>query len=162
MGDGGEIANCGTVVHCHDDFVNEVGSLGANDGGSEDFAGCAMREKFYESLGFAHDERFAVIVEWVAGGKKLDSRSAEFGLGGAYRCELGLRENGEEFQVIIHHAGRTTFAAELDGGVVGGDLSLLDGDMDDLEASADITCGEDVSVRSGLVGLNGDASVRCC
>lgn len=56
MGDGGEIANCGSVVHRHDDFVNEVGSLGANDGGSEDFAGCAMREKFYESLGFAHDE----------------------------------------------------------------------------------------------------------
>ncbi len=156
VGDAGEGGGGGAEVHGNDDFVDEFGGFRADAEGAEDFAGFGVGEHFDEAVGFAHGHGFAVVVEGVGGGEEGDFLGEEFGLGGADGGDLGVGEDAEEAEAVMDVFEGLGGVGEEAMGVAGGDFSLLDGEVDDVEGAGDVAGGEDVGLGGLLGGLDDD------
>ena len=68
------------LCHGGDDFVDQFAAQRADAAAADDFAVGGIGEQFHEAVPGFHDERFAVVVEGVAGGEVRDvaARAARF------------------------------------------------------------------------------------
>ena len=69
-------------IHRGDDFVDQFRSARTDDCGTQNLAAFFRSDDFHESVGLAHEHRFAVVVEGItrdairdAGGLKLEHYS---------------------------------------------------------------------------------------
>src|SRR5690349_23900 len=69
----GEFMNCHAFRHRRRNFVNQFAAQGANATAAEDLAGLRIGQEFYKTVKSFHDERFAVVVEWISRGEEGNS-----------------------------------------------------------------------------------------
>ena len=153
VGDFEELGGGGVVAQGDDDFVDEFGGVGSDNGAAEEFAGLAVGDEFDEAVGLAVDHGFAVVVEGVRGGGEIEAEFGGFALGQSDHGGFGLGEDGEEAQAVVDRL-EFVVAAQQAGGVAGGDFALLDGDVDDLEFAGHVTGAENFRDR-GLLRVAG-------
>src|SRR5262249_38945907 len=137
-------------------LVDEFHGLRPDGGGAEDFAGFGVGDHFDEAFGFSHNHGLAVIGERIGSGPPGAAGSGGGGFVHADGGGLGLGENAEELEAVIH-ALQFIRTAQKSGGIARGDFSLLHGDVDDLGFSADISGGK--NVRDGGLHGGGDGDL---
>lgn len=144
--------------HRHDDLVDQLDGFGTHDRAAEDLAGGGVGDELHESVGFAHHHRFSMIVERVGRHGDGVPRGAGFLLRESDGGDLGIGEDAEQLHPVVDPLHRGVDRAEVDGGVVGGDLALFDRDVDDLVGTADIAGGEDPRHPGALIVSTKDAA----
>ena len=150
---GGQLGNGHTLGHGDDDLVDQFAAHRPGAGAAENFARLWIAQQFHEAVRCLHDDRLAVVVEWVARGLVRDAPRLGRLFGEADGGDLRVGEHDADQQPILHRARV--------GGVqhvVRGGFALLDGDVHNLVRAGAVAPGEDVRRAGSHLRVAEDAT----
>ncbi len=155
VGDPLQVADRAAEVHDGDEFVDQLAGLRTDDMGSDQLAGARAAQQFDVAVEFSQAHGFAVVVERVGGHQVGNVLFLAFPFAQPHAGHLGIAEDDHGLETIVRAAG-WFFRV---GGIVPGDLALLDGDVDDFVQTVDVAHGKDVGLTGAHLGIDRDAPV---
>lgn len=135
-----EIVDFGAEADGDGHGVNEFAGVFADTFGAEEKPGIRIGPEFDVAVFCLHEDRFAVIVKRIFCFDQAASLVLAFGDGRTGGGDLRIGENDE--CAILIADGRRILAES----VICGEFSLEDGEVNDFEWSAHVTCGVDAGV----------------